>query len=376
MSVNELFESPIGTTRLRRWPKHKRDALQAWDGADRLLLEAWAAGSAQSVWVLNDLCGALALPLLAKGVQVTSVGDSWVAQETIRRNALDNHLDSGSLDYLWEPPSRGDSPPLQALARVPKSLTLFESQLASLAQSLPAGTQVSVAAMDKHVPDRLVEILERWLGEVQRPHGRFKAHLYQTVVKAPCKLPRRRWPTEIHVPALGVTLLNEAGVFSQERLDPGAALMLQHLPAVHTERIADLGCGNGVLGIALAMQSPEAEVWLCDESAAAVRSARSNADTAGVRQRTHIHHGNGLDGLTQQFDVVMLNPPFHRGHAVDTLVAEMLFDHALRHLYSGGRLRVIGNRHLPYAAVLRRRFAKVRQVASDPKFVIWEAIRP
>ena len=41
----------------------------------------------------------------------------------------------------------------------------------------------------------------------------------------------------------------------------------------------------------------------------------------------------------------------------------------------GGRLLLVGNRHLGYHRSLRRWFSRVRQLDADPKFVVFEAGR-
>ncbi len=100
-----------------------------------------------------------------------------------------------------------------------------------------------------------------------------------------------------------------------------------------TGEAADLGCGNGVLGLSLAADNPQVRVTFCDVSWLAVESARDNAAALfGPSHRHEFHLGHGLDGLERRFDLILLNPPFHRGHAVDDGVARTLFRHARRHL--------------------------------------------
>lgn len=373
MTSDHQFLHPLATLTLKRWPRRRNERLRAWDSADTLLLDACAElGEYQPVLVGNDTCGALALPLCTAGRQVISTGDSWVAWRAMTKNAEDNDLGLDHLEWLWPEQSSAADAAL-ALLRVPKSLALFEYQLAGLAGKLEKGAPVLVAAMDKHAPQGLMTLLARYLDDVSRDEGRKKAHVYRGRVRGVAN-DASALSTVFEVPGLSVALHNEPGVFSQQQLDPGARFFLQHIPAGVSGNIADLGCGNGIIGLMAAQRNPEAQIWFCDESAQAIASARRNADAAGIVGRCHFHHGNGLDGLREKFDLVLLNPPFHRGHAVDTGVAEMLFDHARRHLAGNGELRVIGNRHLLYLQSLRRRFGKVAQLAANNKFTVWSAI--
>ncbi len=47
------------------------------------------------------------------------------------------------------------------------------------------------------------------------------------------------------------------GVFSQNRLDVGTAVLLPHLSQVTSGKIADLGCGAGVISAYLAKLNPK-----------------------------------------------------------------------------------------------------------------------
>lgn len=372
MTPDHQFQHSLATLTLKRWPRRRNERLRAWDSADSLLLDACAElGEHQPVLVGNDTCGALALALYAAGRRVISTGDSWIAWRSMVKNADDNGLATDELDWCWPdqlPATKG----ALALLRVPKSLALFEYQLAGLAARVAEGSPVLVAAMDKHAPQGLMTLLERYLDGVSRDEGRKKAHVYRGRARA-AATDTGCLSTEYDVPGLSVAVYNAPGVFSQQQLDPGARFFLQHIPSGVAGNIADLGCGNGVIGLMAAQRNPDAQIWFCDESAQAIASARRNAEAAGIVGRCHFHHGNGLDGLQEKFDLVLLNPPFHRGHAIDAGVAEMLFDHARRHLAERGELRVIGNRHLPYLQSLRRRFGHVKQLAANSKFTLWSA---
>lgn len=52
------------------------------------------------------------------------------------------------------------------------------------------------------------------------------------------------------------TIHNHANVFARSGLDIGARFFLQHLPSDLEGEIADLGCGNGVIGLQALAQNP------------------------------------------------------------------------------------------------------------------------
>ena len=366
MNPETTFVTPFATLQLHHWPRRPNETLRAWDGADLYLLEHLSEQKTQGPWLIfNDLCGALTLSLTAQ--PTISSGDSFVAQQALFANAQDNSLPKPL--WLW-PDEDPTTPVATVLIRIPKSVALLEYQLSRLSAALPPGTPVILAGIDKHLPPNLLAVMGRYLRNPRAGLGRHKARLFFAESEPKTK---SRWPSRVQVPELEAELQVQAGVFSQDSLDLGARFFMQQIPGGIFGGIADLGCGNGVIGLVAAKRSPDAKVWFCDESAQAIRSARANAAALFPGRDFQFQLGNGLDGLDQKFELILLNPPFHRGHAIDDGVARMLFGQARQHLAPGGQLLVIGNRLLQYQQPLRRLFTKVEQLAADARFTIWRA---
>ncbi|MDD1748106.1 MAG: METTL5 family protein [Methanomassiliicoccales archaeon] len=71
-------------------------------------------------------------------------------------------------------------------------------------------------------------------------------------------------------------------------------------------KVADLGCGTGVLGIAAALLGASEVIGL-DKDRSALDLAEENAKGAGVGIR--LVHGD-VGGLKEKVDTVVMNPPF------------------------------------------------------------------
>lgn len=156
--------------------------------------------------------------------------------------------------------------------------------------------------------------------------------------------------------------------------------MLQHLPKDESlQTIIDLGCGNGVLSVKLAQLNPQASITAVDESDMAAASAQLNLEqTLGAEHSFQVVINNCLEGFDpQSTDLVVCNPPFHQSNTITDHIAWQMFCDAKHVLRYGGRLMVIGNRHLGYDIKLSRLFGRsqVKQVATNNKFVILQATK-
>lgn len=370
-----LLTTPYAELDLIRQPDQANDPLQAFDAADEYLLahlHEQAPDADCRVLVLNDSFGALAASLAGQ-LAVTSSGDSHLAHLALEKNLARNGKPFDSVPFVpasdpWQGPFD------RVLVRVPKTLALLEEQLIRLQGHLAPGAQVVAGAMIKHLPRAAGELMEKYIGPVQASLAQKKARLLTaTVADRPAA--RSPYPSRYQLETPALELLNHANVFCRDGLDIGTRAFLPHLPRnLGQARVADLGCGNGVLAIASALANPEAHYTLVDESYMAVQSARENWQAALGERPALMLAADGLAGVEKQsLDVVLCNPPFHQQQVVGDFLAWRMFQQAREALVVGGALYIVGNRHLGYHSKLARLFRGVEQVAATPKFVILKA---
>ena len=372
-----ILDTPFARLDLIRQPEQANEPLQAFDAADEYLLShlhEQGLTADTRVLIHNDSFGALACAL-ARHCQVVSSGDSHLAHLALEKNLLRNELPSTGVTFV--PASEPlDGPFDRVLIRVPKTLALLEEQLIRLHGQLAPGAQIVAAAMIKHLPRAAGDLLEKYLGPVQASLAVKKARLlFATPMDKPT--PTSPYPTRYRLDEPALVLVNHANLFCREGLDIGTRAFLPHLPRDQGElRVADLGCGNGVLGIVYALHNPQAHLTLVDESYMAVQSARENWQAALGERPVDIRAGDGLaEQPADSLDVVLCNPPFHQQQVVGDFLAWRMFQQAKAALSQGGELWIVGNRHLGYHVKLKRLFGKVEQVAATPKFVILRAIK-
>ncbi|WP_339664846.1 methyltransferase [uncultured Pseudomonas sp.] len=365
------FDSPYGALSLTRYPPTQNPTLQAFDAADHYLLsQLQAQPEPGPLLIINDQFGALACALAAQ--QPCSWGDSHLSELALAENLRINQLASGQIEMV-----PGDqSPPgqyQQVLLRVPKSLTLLEDQLRRLRPRLLPGAVVIAGAMIKHLPPRAGDLLARYIGPYQASLGWKKARLLSASFDPQLIPPTQPLVSHYALDGTDISLCNQPGVFSRERLDIGTRVMLPLIAeqTATATNIADLGCGNGALGIMAALHNAQAQLLFCDESYAAVASAKQNFTNALPGRTAEFRVNDGLIGITpDSLDVVLCNPPFHQQQVIGDDIALRLFQQSRSALKPGGRLLVVGNRHLGYHVKLKQYFSQVTQLAASDKFVV------
>ena len=166
--------------------------------------------------------------------------------------------------------------------------------------------------------------------------------------------------------------------FSGTKSDEGSALLIDSLLGLlddeAPESVLDLGCGNGWL-LTAATRASGANTGLgIDVSKAAVASARATAEANGVDVDAIL--GDAADpeepalaGLGE-FDLILLNPPFHQGTAIETETAAALMATAAEHLAPGGQVLTVFNSHLRYRGRLESIIGPSRQLARNKKFTV------
>ncbi|MHC5702958.1 methyltransferase [Streptomyces tirandamycinicus] len=384
-----IFTTSWGDLGLTRFPEDPRDRLRAWDASDEYLLRHLEGETlAGTVAVVGDRWGALATALAAH--RPVQISDSYLTQRATRANLARNRTAAETegvrlLSTRDTPPDRIDI----LLVRVPKSLALLEDQLQRLAPRLTRDTLVVGTGMVTEIHTSTLRLFERIVGPTRTSLAVKKARLIHCTPDpdrtgpAAAAAAEETWPRTYTLPdgigaMSGRPVTNHAGIFCADRLDIGTRFLLEHLPGRRGPlRVVDLGCGNGVVGTAMAVADPEAEVVFTDESYQAVASAEATfRANAGPSARAAFVVGDALSGTEREsVDLVLNNPPFHTHRALTDGTAWRMFTGARGALRPGGELWVIGNRHLGYHVKLRRIFGGCETVASNPKFVVLRAVK-
>ncbi|ELK9204697.1 16S rRNA (guanine(1207)-N(2))-methyltransferase RsmC [Salmonella enterica] len=170
----------------------------------------------------------------------------------------------------------------------------------------------------------------------------------------------------------GLTIKTLPGVFSRDGLDAGSQLLLSTLTPHTKGKVLDVGCGAGVLSAALASHSPKVRLTLCDVSAPAVEASRATLAANGLDGE--VFASNVFSEVKGRFDMIISNPPFHDGMQTSLDAAQTLIRGAVRHLNSGGELRIVANAFLPYPKILDETFGFHDVIAQTGRFKVYRTV--
>jgi 16S rRNA (guanine1207-N2)-methyltransferase len=138
-------------------------------------------------------------------------------------------------------------------------------------------------------------------------------------------------------PTEQIKLLTRPGVFAHTRPDSGGLALAESAVVQPGQKLLELGCGCGLVGLLLAARLKDAaEFVLVDSNARAVECARRGVDLNGLHG-LRIEHADVFEPEPAAFDVVLGNPPYY----AQRRIAEYFLSVGARALRPGGVLWLV-----------------------------------
>ena len=184
----------------------------------------------------------------------------------------------------------------------------------------------------------------------------------------------KRAPVAATVWGHELAMASGSGVFAQGRLDIGTAVLFRETGPPAPGRILDLGCGYGMIGLAIAVAVPGAVVTGVDVNERALLLARENADSLGVADRFTAALPAAVPAEAT-YDEIWSNPPIRIGkEALHDLLLTWL-----PRLVPGGRAVMVVGKNLGADSLQRwlgEQGYPTERVASAKGFRVLETRRP
>lgn len=353
--------------------------LYAVDAADRLMLDvaadSLAAVGDRRVAVIDDGYGALTLGAIAahdlRGVRVHQ--DLLTGELALANNARIVGLsDRYSTEEL--------GPDLLAdvrvvLWRLPRALSGLAETADAIARFALPEVEVFAGGRDKYLTPAMNEVLAESFGSVRASRGRQKSRILLAAEPKPVGEPR--FPVRNRLDEQDLEVVAHGAAFSGPRLDIGTRFLLDHLRRMKPDArdAIDLGCGTGILAVALAKARPGIRVTATDQSAAAIASTRATVAANQVADRVTVLRDDAMSSAPDNSaDLVLCNPPFHIGAAVHTGSAIKMFQQTGRVLRPGGELWTVYNTHLNYRSVMERMVGRTDVMGRNRKFTVTRSV--
>lgn len=167
------------------------------------------------------------------------------------------------------------------------------------------------------------------------------------------------------------------GMFSHDHVDVGSRLLAENLPRDLSGHLADFCAGWGYLAVETAERCPKVKsIDLYEADHASVEAARRNmAENVPDMPGKVFWHDLVGEPVTQRYDAIVMNPPFHTGRAAEPGIGQALIAVAANALRKGGRLVMVANRQLPYEQTLSKHFGRVEKLADEQGFKVIRATR-
>lgn len=129
-------------------------------------------------------------------------------------------------------------------------------------------------------------------------------------------------------------------IFSPNSIDNGTLAMLSVIDFLPSDKVLDLGCGYGIVGILAGKLIGEENVIMCDVSEQAIEYATMNLRMNYVPNiRIRLSDGYKNVGETD-FTLILSNPPYHADFSVPKHFIEVGF----KKLVLGGKLVMVTKR--------------------------------
>ena len=141
--------------------------------------------------------------------------------------------------------------------------------------------------------------------------------------------------------------------------------MLSHINFKAGDKVLDLGCGYGVVGIVAARYTAPENVYLLDIDEKVLACAARNLIINGS-EGVHVILSDAYDAIDEiGFDMIISNPPYQ----TDFSTPKKFIEKGFNRLKIGGRIYMVTKRELWYKNKIAAIFGGVRVFESDGYFI-------
>ena len=178
-------------------------------------------------------------------------------------------------------------------------------------------------------------------------------------------------------------VISKPGVFGWNKEDQGSLFLSDNLSSVlenskgKLENVLDLGCGYGYLSLRAFHEQPllrHARFTLTDNNAAAIHCATIN--TQAHKVHASVVADNAGQQLNERFDLILCNPPFHKGFDVSSDITEQFLKSTQRLLDKRGIALWVVNQFIGIEKRASTHFSNIEEVNRNKSFKLIALSKP
>ena len=164
------------------------------------------------------------------------------------------------------------------------------------------------------------------------------------------KLKSEKRVLDLYINDNKLSFVSDVGVFSNTQIDYGSYTFLKTiLKEKKVDRLLDVGCGYGVLGITLKYLHHANEVDMVDINERAVNLTKTNIEKYKL-ENVNCFVSDGLNEVSGNYDRIVINPPIRAGK----VVIYKMFEDSKKHLNNDGALYIVIKKSLGANSAIKK----------------------
>lgn len=255
----------------------------------------------------------------------------------------------------------------------PKSKAELNFTLSMIAQSTNENTNIIIVGENKSGIKTINKATEQTLIQCQKHDS--ARHCLLFTAKLSQEIPGFNLDDWYHyysveIEQIKITVAALPGVFSQNGLDKGTKILLEHLPAIKSGELLDFGCGAGVIATYIGKKHSEVKLNLVDVNALAIASSNKTLELNNLVG--NVFASNSLSDIKNKYDVVVSNPPFHQGVATNYTATENFLKGIKSYLRSKAYVIIVANSFLKYEPIMKETIGQTSRLVTKQGFTIYK----
>ena len=173
--------------------------------------------------------------------------------------------------------------------------------------------------------------------------------------------------TPVHLAGRQRDWISYPGVFAQGCVDRGTQVLIDSLPSIPAStKVLDFGCGSGLVGGEIGLQEKLVLIDFLDIDVLALEAVKKNIPEATIIA------SDGYRALgNQRYDLIVSNPPYHKGKGWSEDVVKVMIEGGARYLNLGGKLIFVVQRRLKMEGLLSSHFRAAEVLADTDIYRVW-----